>query len=296
MGGSELLRYGYITNGLADHTLEQGIELLAEAGYQGIGITLDHHHLDPFQVTDSRLAEIGERLRARNLEPVIETGARYALDPQRKHWPSLVSSDAANRQRRVEYYRRAMEIAGAIGAKTVSLWSGVAEKGIDSEANRNHLVTALEEVVVDACASGISIGFEPEPGMVIESLADWRWLREQVTGSALGLTLDLGHLAVTESVPLELSMATVIEDVIHVHVDDCKDGVHQHLEPGAGEIDFDPLLQLLVEQGYSGLALVELSRDSHRAPELIERTIRYLQAVVAKVNSRTGNNSRKGPV
>ena len=55
MGGSELLRYGYITNGLADHTLEQGIDLLAEAGYQGIGITLDHHHLDPFQVTDSRL-------------------------------------------------------------------------------------------------------------------------------------------------------------------------------------------------------------------------------------------------
>jgi sugar phosphate isomerase/epimerase len=184
----------------------------------------------------------------------------------------------------------------AIGAKTVSLWSGVAEKGIDSKTSRNHLVMALEEVLADACGSGISIGFEPEPGMEIESLADWRWLREQVTGSALGLTLDLGHLAVTESVPLEVSMASVIEDVIHVHVDDCKDGVHQHLEPGAGEIDFDPLLQLLVEQGYSGLALVELSRDSHRAPELIERTIRYLHAVEAKVNSKTGNNSRKGTV
>jgi len=41
---------------------------------------------------------------------------------------------------------------------------------------------------------------------------------------------------------------------------------------------------------------VELSRDSHRAPELIERTIRYLHAVEAKVNSKTGNNSRKGTV
>lgn len=290
------MRYGYITNGLADHTLEQGIDLLAAAGYQGIGITLDHHHLDPFQVTDARLAEIGERLRARQLEPVIETGARYALDPQRKHWPSLVSSDAAQCQRRISYYRRAMEIADAIGAKTVSLWSGAAEEGIDQAACRGQLVKALDEVVTCAAGLGIAIGFEPEPGMVMESLADWRWLREQVTGPALGLTIDLGHLAVTESAPLEASMATVIEDVIHVHVDDCKGGIHQHLEPGAGQIDFEPLLQLLLQQGYSGLALVELSRDSHRAPELIERSIRYLQDAEARADSRIGNNSRKGTV
>ena len=33
---------GYNTNGLAHHELLEAIELLAEIGYQGVAITLDH--------------------------------------------------------------------------------------------------------------------------------------------------------------------------------------------------------------------------------------------------------------
>ncbi len=41
------LRYAYVSNGLGDHRLDEALELLAENGYAGVGLSLDHHHLDP---------------------------------------------------------------------------------------------------------------------------------------------------------------------------------------------------------------------------------------------------------
>ncbi len=293
-GRGELLRYGYITNGLADHTLEQAVEMLATAGYQGIGITLDHQHLDPSSVDDRRLAEVGELLRSSDLEPVVETGARFALDPMRKHWPSMVSADADDRKRRIDYYRRAIQIADSLGARVVSLWSGVAEPGSARPDGEQFLLEALGQLLPIASQRGITIGFEPEPGMLIENLDQWRWLRQQIADETLRLTVDLGHLAVTESSPLDAALRQVISDVIHVHVDDCAQGVHEHLPLGTGELDFAPLLRVLIEHGYSGLALVELSRDSHRAPDLIDQSIRFLQGIEADLESSCRDNTRKG--
>ena len=41
------LRYAYNTNGTANHRLDDAIGLIADAGYAGVALTLDHHHLDP---------------------------------------------------------------------------------------------------------------------------------------------------------------------------------------------------------------------------------------------------------
>ena len=38
------LRFGYVSNGLADHRIEDALELLAENGYSGVALTLDHIH------------------------------------------------------------------------------------------------------------------------------------------------------------------------------------------------------------------------------------------------------------
>ena len=38
---------GYNTNGLAHHDLFDAVELLAEIGYRGVAITIDHGALSP---------------------------------------------------------------------------------------------------------------------------------------------------------------------------------------------------------------------------------------------------------
>lgn len=273
---------GYITNGLGDHTLEQAILLLEESGYSAIGITLGPTHLDPEQVKSSELESLQQRLKDSGLKPSIETGGRYLLDHKRKHWPSLVSPEEKHRQIRQQSYIKAIDIAAAIGAEVVSLWSGRLESGSDSAPTLEGMISALEPVLQHALEKGVMIGFEPEPGMFIESLSDWIRLKAQLPHPALGLTVDLGHLGVTEASDPSGALESVVSEITHVHIDDCKGGVHEHLPLGEGELDFSSLLGVLTRGDYSGQVLVELSRDSHRAPELVQSSIRFLEGARSK--------------
>lgn len=127
------LRYAYNTNGLAHHRLHDALSLLADTGYAGVALTLDVHHLDPY--ADDALAA-AERLRTRcdalGLELMVETGARYLLDPRVKHEPTLVTGDAEGRARRLAYLRRACDLAELLRADAVSFWTGV-PRGVDPD-------------------------------------------------------------------------------------------------------------------------------------------------------------------
>ena len=58
------MRLAYNTNGLAHHDLLAAIELLANIGYQGIAITLDHGALNPFDShLEDQLLQVSEALR-----------------------------------------------------------------------------------------------------------------------------------------------------------------------------------------------------------------------------------------
>ena len=74
----------YNTNGLAHHDLIDAIGLLAEIGFQGVAITLDHGVLNPFdERTGDQLERVAKALELHRMRCVIETGARYLLDPRR---------------------------------------------------------------------------------------------------------------------------------------------------------------------------------------------------------------------
>lgn len=75
-------RFGYGTNGFGDHPLEDALAVLADLGYEGVGLTLDPRHLDPFaDDLPHRLRRLAARLDRLGLAVVVETGGRYVLDP-----------------------------------------------------------------------------------------------------------------------------------------------------------------------------------------------------------------------
>ncbi len=120
------LRFAYNTNGAANHRLDDALSLIADSGYDGVALTLDHHHFDPFEPDLERRAEgLARRLRELGLGLVIETGARYLLDPRVKHEPTLLNPTPEGRARRIDFLTRCIRIAAICEAEAVSFWAGV---------------------------------------------------------------------------------------------------------------------------------------------------------------------------
>jgi sugar phosphate isomerase/epimerase len=276
----------YNTNGLAHHRLQDAFALLADLGYEGVALTPDVGHLD-LATTGEREWEAARReLERRRLRCVIETGARYVLDPKRKHWPNLVTRDEAAAERRLAWYRQALRLARGIGAELVSLWSGALETeeaggepaARARESGFARLTERLGRLLDDAASAKIPLCLEPEPGMLVASLADYRELRRRLRRDDLGTTIDVGHLLVTEQGPAHAHLAEFAGTLKNVQLDDARRGVHEHLPLGEGELDLAGLLAELRRLKYAGPLALELSRDSHRAAEVAADAIARLKA------------------
>lgn len=272
-----MMLLGYNTNGFAHHDPQAALELLAEIGYGAVALTLDHGLLNPY---DSRLEEqldqVQRLLNRLGLRSVIETGARYLLDPRVKHEPTLLSADKAQRARRIDFLCRAVDIARRLQSDCVSLWSGVLRTPIDAEAAFARLAAGLRQVLDYAAQQGVTIGFEPEPGMLVATLADYQRLLQQLDAPHFQLTLDVGHLHCLGETPIAEQIRRWRDRIVNLHIEDMRAGVHEHLRFGEGEIDFPPVLQALAEIGYRRGIYVELSRHSHDAPQAAEQAYQFL--------------------
>jgi sugar phosphate isomerase/epimerase len=288
------VRFGYGTNGFANHRLTDALAVIADLGYEGVALTLDHDHLDPFgpdlaRRTDA-LAALLDRL---GLAVVIETGARYLLDPWHKHAPTLLDDEPALR---LDFLRRAVRIGADLGAEAVSFWAGIRPAAVPEDTAWDRLVRGCEEVAAEADAAGVQLGFEPEPGMLVQTVDDWFTLNARLGGpGCFGLTLDIGHCRCIEPWPVEECVAKAGPHLVNVQIDDMRRDVHEHLEFGTGEVDFTAALRALDATGYSGLTAVELPRHSHAAPGVARASLAFLTDALAAARAGGPREAKEVP-
>lgn len=271
------LRFAYNTNGAANHRLDDALSLIADSGYDGVALTLDHHHHDPFATDWAAASErLAARLRRLKLHSVIETGARYLLDPRDKHEPTMVTADAAGRDRRVAFLQRAIDIAAILGSETISFWAGIPKPDVDYAQARQWLDDGLACVCDYAATHGVDVSFEPEPGMLIETVAGYAALAER--HPTLRLALDTGHCIVTQDIEPAEAVRRYAAQLGTVAVEDMRRGEHIHLPFGEGDMDTGAVLAALRDIDFDRLVCVELSRESPRAHAAIPQALAYLQA------------------
>lgn len=270
------LRFAYNTNGLTSHRLDDALTLLADCGYDGVALTLDVGHHDPFAPDlAGRTAALARRLDQLGLASVVETGARFLLDPRRKHQPTLVTADPGGRARRTAFLRTCIDVAADLGSEAVSFWSGVPAPGLPRADCRRWLVDGVTEVVAYAATRGVTCAFEPEPGMLVEDCDDWRDLADAVAG--LTLALDTGHCIVAGRWEPADAVREFAPHLGACAVEDMPRGRHEHRALGEGDMDLPAVLDALGEVGYAKLVSLELSRDSHRADLLVPATLATLR-------------------
>ena len=215
------LRFAYNTNGLQNHRLEDAVDFLADTGYDGVALTLDIHHLDPFAPDlRGRARALRKRLDGHGMGAVIETGARFLLDPRVKHEPTLLSADPS---KRIAFLGLACEVAHELEAECVSFWAGVG-------SGHDQLRDGSSKVLERAEELGVECALEPEPGMLVETVDDWRDLG--VPG--LRLALDTGHCLVTGDREPADAIRECAADLATVSVEDMRRGEHIHRPFGEG--------------------------------------------------------------
>jgi len=258
-------RLGFNTNGFAHHRLDDALRIIAELGYRAVALTPDANHLPPDHTSSAELRATRRLLEELGLAVVVETGARYVLDPRRKQRPTLLDADAGERARRFDFLVRCAEICVELGGDTVSLWSGIPAPEVSPETAWGHLTDGVGQLCARLEPMAVQVAFEPEPGMLVQSLAEWERLRDAVRAANFGLALDVGHVPCTEPVSAGDAIRRYASSLRTVHLDDSRGGVHEHLQIGDGELDWADILSALREVGFAGIASVELSRHSHAA-------------------------------
>jgi sugar phosphate isomerase/epimerase len=277
------VRFAYNSNGLKRQSAPEAVELLAHLGYDGIELAFQREHLDPLQASQEQVHGLRDVLRANGLDVVCGAGVPHALGQERFE-PSLFHPDAAGRGLRRRFLQASLAVAAELGSPLLVFCTGTLRPNVDRATAWEWLTDGIAETCAHAGELGLSVALEPEPGHLVETIDDYRRLRDQIglpEKDHLGITLDVGHLHCTENRSPQTHLKSLLQEgqLLHVQIDDMRDRRHEHLPLGEGEIDFRPVMCTLVDGNYAGLVSVELSQHSDRAAEMAARSLAFLRAL-----------------
>ena len=212
------------------------------------------------------------------MSSVIETGARDLLDPLHKHGPTLLAESVADRRNGSTSWRHAIDIAFSLESDCVLIWSGRLARGPHRDDALPRLAEGLHKVLEHAARERVIIAFEPEPGMLIDTMASYGKLLELVDSPLFKLTLDIGHLHCLGEVPIADQIGQWHPRLANVHLEDmfARYSRASHVRRGRNRF---PARDggARKEVAYSGPVNVELSRHSHLGPEAAQRAFEFLK-------------------
>lgn len=271
------MKLAFSTNAFKKNTLEEALDAIAAIGYTGVEIMADVPHALPEHMPPSRRAEVRRRLESLGLAVSNINAFTLFADGDTYH-PTWIERDPARVQRRIDHTLACIDLASELGARTISLQPG---GPMDSDDRRDEYLqqfrAGLEQVLPAAEKRGVILAIEPEPGLLIESAAEYLDFVRDFSHPNLACNCDVGHLYCVGEDPPAAIAALGKTHVAHVHLEDiARTRVHQHIVPGAGGINFPAIFAALRLIGYEGFVTVELYPYVSTAQNVARQAFEYL--------------------
>ena len=274
------MKTGFSTNAFTKFSLLETIEIISDVGYEGLEIVADTPHAF-LPLSNEKLKQIKSSLENRkllvsNINANTVLGWNLENGNDEKFEPSLSNKNETLRKWRVEYTKKAIEVAADLSAPSVCITSGIK----NTESIENEIVQmnkSLSEILEFAEKNSILICMEYEPGLLIEKSQDVFEVSKNFKN--LGLNLDTCHVEVSNE-----DFSKVIhkfkDKIFHTHISDCKNSIHYHLIPGYGEIDFVKIYSNLKEINYDGFLTAELYTYAEKPREAASETFIFLNNLI----------------
>jgi sugar phosphate isomerase/epimerase len=244
------MRFALSTGSLYAYGLDRVFALAAETGFDGIEVLVDHRF-------DTRQPVYLRRLMERHGLPIVSVHAPFR--PRRlAAWP----------QTQPESIAATAELARAVGAEVIIVHLPRLREGGYARWLRRDLAAWQRA--------------HPNPVIAVENmplkwvrwwpftpLEMWRMNRLEEWGAFPHLTLDTTHLGTKGLDPL-MVYERVRERVAHVHLSNAhREGrrVREHCRLEDGFLLLDALISRLAQDGYDGIATVELDPDALEAED-----------------------------
>lgn len=270
------MKFAFSSNAFRRYSLPETCVLLAEQGYQGIEIMADVPHAYPTHLSNNDMLRISEILQAHRLQVSNINAFMHHADGDTYH-PTWIEQDPALRKKRIDYTLQCIDLAAALGAKTLSTEPGGPLEGMDRDKAISLFLKGLLSVAEHARQKKVRVLIEPEPGLLIENSKQFLELFKHLDAEVFGLNFDVGHFFCVEENPVGL-IGELKEVIHHFHLEDiAASRRHYHLQLGDGAIDLPGVLQSIEASGYRGFVTVELYTYEDQPVDAARRALQYLR-------------------
>jgi sugar phosphate isomerase/epimerase len=219
--------------------LETNLRSIAELGYDGVELAIRDPDLVDLDVLDELTRKYGLSV------PAIGTGQAWGEEGL-----SFTDPDAAVRSLAIERIKSHIPGALRFGAIIIiGLIRGIIKPGVEPMQAMEWLVEALRECCQAASPHNVRLALEPinrYETTLINNVAQGLGLIERVGLDNFGLLLDTFHMNIEEP-DIQASIRQCWQHIFHFHVADSN-----RWYPGAGHLDFQPILKTLFNSGYPG--------------------------------------------
>ncbi len=249
--------FAFSTNAYTRFGLPAALKRIRKIGFRAVEVLADRPHAYAAELTPRKISAIARGLDRLGLAVSTvnsNTACGFFKDapPEPFFEPSFISPRPEWRRFRIDYTRRAIDLAAATRAAAVTVTSGRMLGPVGPQKAEDLLLLALEAVLLHAeRAGGVRVGMEYEPGLCVERADQLAALIDRVGHPLFGTNLDLGHALVAGD-GVSGSVKLLAGRIWSVHLEDLPRGRHYHLAPGLGDFPFGEAKAALASAGYSG--------------------------------------------
>ncbi len=253
---------GFRTTGFRNWKIGDAFKMISQLGYTSVELCLEDPQLAPKHLDDQALTDLAEQVQQSGLK-VAAVSFHGGPIPV----PIRVAKTFA-----------AVKVASKFPSKLLIFNTERVEPGKYRE-QYDILLERIDLLLKIAGDYSVTLAIEPEPDLIISTTQQALQLLKEIDSSKLTVNLDVGHSHILgENVPDSIRM---LEGHLGcVHIDDMKNGKHEHLIPGQGEVDLRGVFAALEEIGYTGECVVDIFNIQNEPVKNARECIRNLVEIM----------------